>query len=89
MQILLDLAVLTVVVHYLGSLDTFAPFMYIFHIVLACIFFPRRESLLVTLAAMGMYLVCILLESAGVIAPAPVLAEPADYRSAMRRHWSS
>ena len=74
MQILLDLAVLTVVVHYLGSLDTFAPFMYIFHIVLACIFFPRGESLLVMLAAMGMYLVCIFLEIAGVIAP--VLASP-------------
>ncbi len=37
---MLDLAVLTVVIHYLGSLETYAPFMYLFHIVLACIFFP-------------------------------------------------
>jgi signal transduction histidine kinase len=76
MQILVDLAVLTVVVHYLGSLETYAPFMYLFHIVLACIFFPPRQSLLVTLAAMGMYLTCILLESVGAIAPASVLASP-------------
>ena len=60
LQIMLDLAVLTVVVHYLGSLETFAPFMYLFHIVLACIFFPSPQSLLVTLSAMGMYLACIL-----------------------------
>ena len=44
LQILLDLAVLTVVVHYLGSLETYAPFMYLFHIVLACIFFPLRAE---------------------------------------------
>ena len=66
LQILLDLAVLTVVVHYLGSLETYAPFMYLFHIVLACIFFPYTQSLLVTLSAMGMYLGCIVLESTGV-----------------------
>ena len=40
LQILFDLAVLTVVVHYVGSMETYAPMMYLFHIVLACIFFP-------------------------------------------------
>ncbi len=74
LQIVLDLAVLTVVIHYLGSLETYAPFMYLFHIVLACIFFPRPQSLLVTLSAMGMYLACILLESLGVIPFRSVLA---------------
>jgi two-component system, OmpR family, phosphate regulon sensor histidine kinase PhoR len=74
LQILLDLAMLTVVVHYLGSLETYAPFMYLFHIVLACIFLPPPQSLLVTLSAMGMYFMCLLLESAGVVAPASVLA---------------
>jgi two-component system, OmpR family, phosphate regulon sensor histidine kinase PhoR len=74
LQIVLDLAVLTVVVHYLGSLETFAPFMYLFHIVLACIFLPYAQSLLVTLAAMGMYLACLVLESTGTIAPHSVLA---------------
>ena len=74
LQIVLDLAVLTVVVHYLGSWETFAPFMYLFHIVLACIFLPYSESLLVTLAAMGMYLACLIVESTGVIAPHSMLA---------------
>ena len=46
LQIMLDLAMLTVVVHYLGSLETYSPFMYLFHIVLACIFFSydRKAS---------------------------------------------
>jgi len=48
LQILLDLAALTVVVHNIGSLATFAPFMYLFHIVLACIFLPCAQSLEVT-----------------------------------------
>ena len=74
LQILLDLAVLTVVVHYVGSLETYAPFMYLFHIVLACIFLPYAQSLLVTLSAMGMYLACLVLESTGVVAAASVLA---------------
>ena len=65
LQIVLDLAVLTVVVHYLGSLETFAPFMYLFHIVLACIFLPYAQSLLVTLSAMGMYLACLTLGKRG------------------------
>jgi len=73
LQILLDLAALTVVVHHIGSLATFAPFMYLFHIVLACIFLPYAQSLGVTLAAMGMYLVCLILEGTGVIAPRSVL----------------
>lgn len=65
LQILLDLAVLTVVIHYVGSLSTYAPFMYLFHIVLACIFFPPGEGLLVTVSAMGMLLICVVAESAG------------------------
>jgi signal transduction histidine kinase len=73
-QIALDLALLTVVVHHLGSLETYAPFMYLFHIVLACIFFPYAQSLLVTLSAMGMYAGCVLLEGAGIVPPQSVLA---------------
>ena len=38
-QIVVDLATLTVVVHYLGSLTTFICFAYLFHTGLACIFF--------------------------------------------------
>ena len=74
LQILMDLALLTVVIHYLGSLDSYAQFMYLFHIVLACIFLPYAQSLRVTLSAMGMYLICLALEAAGVVSPRSVLA---------------
>jgi signal transduction histidine kinase len=77
LQILLDLAVLTVVVHYLGSLYTFAPFMYLFHIVLSCIFLPYTRSLAVTLAAMGMYLALLALEGSRAIGTSSLLTAPA------------
>ena len=83
LQIVLDLAVLTVVVHYLGSVETFAPFMYLFHIVLACIFFPNRQSLLVSVLAMVMYLLCVGLESSGVLASRTVWAEMAAARGTL------
>ena len=40
-QIFLDLVILTMVVHYVGSLDTVISFAYLFHTVLSCIFFSR------------------------------------------------
>ncbi len=69
LQILVDLAVLTAVVHWLGSVETIAPLMYLFHIVLACIFFTSQESLTVTGIALAMYLACVALEATGRIAP--------------------
>ena len=75
-QILVDLVVLTVVIHFLGSTTTYAPFMYLFHIILACIFFTRRESAAVTVAAAMFYLGCLLAEFAGMVAPTTVLAAP-------------
>ena len=74
-QILVDLAVLTVVVHYLGSLETNVAFAYLFHIVLACIFFPRAPSFAITAIACGLYTSCVGLEEAGVLAPAGIYAD--------------
>ncbi len=68
-QILVDLGVLTLLVHALGSVGSFAPFMYLFHIVLACIFFPYGRSLLVLAAALGMYIACLGLEIAFLPGP--------------------
>jgi two-component system phosphate regulon sensor histidine kinase PhoR len=81
LQIVLDLAMVTVVVHCVGSLGTFAPFMYLFHIVLACIFLPYAQSLGVTLVSMGMYLATIFLEAAGAVAPLSVLIGMPDRSS--------
>ncbi len=65
-QIAFDLVVLTAVVHYVGSIETFISFTYLFHIVLACIFFSRGSSLAVTLLAAALYTVCVALEANGI-----------------------
>lgn len=67
LQIAVDLIVLTILVHVIGSTSTFIPFTYLFHIILACIFFPPKESLLVTILSAGLYLSCIALELSGVL----------------------
>ncbi len=81
LQILVDLAVLTAVVHFVGSVHSVAPLMYLFHIVLVCIFFPSAESLAVTGLAMAMYVLCVTVECFGAFparsmwCPAPPAAQ--------------
>jgi len=69
-QIVLDLLVLTVFVHFAGSLETDVTFAYLFHIVLACIFLSGAESLAVTLVACVLYVACLVAEETGLLAPA-------------------
>ncbi len=81
LQILTDLLFVTVVVHMVGSTHSFIVFIYIFHIVLACIFFNPFGSLMVTLAASTMYIVNIILEILpgspfSDILPGPALVQP-------------
>lgn len=76
-QIILDLAVLTVVVHFMGSLETYVPFVYLFHIVLACIFFSSPQSAAVTALAAALYIGCVAAETTGLIPPAGIYASSA------------
>jgi signal transduction histidine kinase len=76
LQIVADLVILTAVIHHLGSLETGAPFMYLFHIILACIFFTPIESLMISGLAVGLFSACLLLESVGACPPQTVLASP-------------
>ncbi len=76
-QIIFDLLALTVVVHYMGSLETYVAFAYLFHIVLSCIFFSRGRSLVVTVVASVLYISCVVLEEANVVAPAGIHLDPA------------
>jgi signal transduction histidine kinase len=69
------------VVHFLGSVETIAPLMVLFHIVLACIFFSSLESLAITGIALAMYVLCVLLESTGVLAAQAVWAASPAARS--------
>jgi len=69
-QIVIDLLVLTVVVHFIGSVETCVPFVYLFHIVLACIFFSLRQSAIVAILACVLYVGCVAGEVTGLIPPA-------------------
>lgn len=69
-QVLLDLIVLTAVVHAVGGSVSYAPVAYLFHIVLACIFFSPGESLAVTAVAAALFGTLTLLQTAGIL-PAP------------------
>jgi len=76
-QIIGDLLVLTVIVHYIGSLETYVAFAYLLHIVLACVFFTRWRSFAVTAVACGLYVGCVALEWTGVLPTAGIYADPA------------
>ncbi len=64
---MVDLLVLTAVVHFTGSMETYLPFTYLFHIVLACVFFSRKQSFIVAITACVLYVGCILAEQSQII----------------------
>lgn len=71
-QIVFDLLVLTAVVYFVGSVETYICFTYLFHCILACIFFPPRASLCATILAACLYVGCVVLESTAVLPPSGV-----------------
>ncbi len=75
-QIIVDLLVLTVVVHFLGSIRTYIPFTYLFHIALACIFLSRLQSLAVVAVAIAMFAACLLLEYTKTLPPVRLFSDP-------------
>lgn len=75
LQILTDLMVLTVLVHEVGSTGTFIAFAYLFHIVLACIFFAPRDSFMVTVLAVLLFIGCLVLETNGILPRHSLLVE--------------
>jgi len=74
-QISFDLLVLTAVVHYVGSLETYAPFAYVFHIALACIFFSPVRSFRVAALASVLYVVCVALERSEMLPASSIYAD--------------
>lgn len=75
-QIIVDLLCLSVVVHFVGSIATPAPFFYVLHIALSCIFFSTVESLIVTALVCAMYSVVLLFENPLLfLAPQSVLID--------------
>ena len=76
LQIIIDLIVVTILVHIIGSTQTFISFTYLFHIALACIFFPPSNSLIVTILASVMYMTCIIMELLGILPAACIFTNP-------------
>jgi signal transduction histidine kinase len=75
-QIIVDLLCLSVVVHYVGSIGTPAPFFYVLHIALSCIFFSTVESLVVAGLVCVMYGIVLLIEDPLLfLAPQSVLID--------------
>lgn len=61
-QIIVDLICLSFVEHFIGSTATPAPFFYVLHITLACIFFSTKESFVVAVLVCVMYTTVLLVE---------------------------
>jgi signal transduction histidine kinase len=81
-QIVTDLLVLTAVTHWLGPRVPAAPFMYLFHIILACIVFSAGESLGVAGLAAALYLAMLLFEGFNWLPPSSVLLPQVAGRTA-------
>lgn len=75
LQIISDLLIVTATVHLVGSLETYIPFIYLFHIVLACIFLAPKESFCLTLFSCLLYTICIALEMTGILSPSSLYVE--------------
>jgi signal transduction histidine kinase len=72
-QIVSDLTVLTILVYRIGATETVISFAYLFHITLACIFFGRRDSLVVTTMSAALFLATAFLEAMAVLPRASIL----------------
>lgn len=66
-QIVVDLVILTILVHLVGSTETAVSFLYLLHIVLACVFFSRRQSFLVLVLASLLYGMCVAWEMVRIL----------------------
>jgi len=66
-QIVLDLVLVTAFVHFLGSIETFVSFVYLFHIALAAMLLSRGQSMAVALVACGLYAACVFAELVGLL----------------------
>lgn len=73
-QIASDLVFLTVLVYLVGATNTVVSFTYLFHITLACIFFGRRDSFIVTFLSAILFLALVIAECTGLIPFTTILA---------------
>jgi signal transduction histidine kinase len=73
-QITVDLVCLTALVHFCGSIATPAPFLYVLHIVLSCVFFSSGSSFKVAFMAIIFYLATVTAEMTGIFGRQSIFA---------------
>lgn len=73
-QIASDLVFLTVLIYLIGTTNTVISLTYLFHITLACIFFGRWDSFIVTLLSATLFLTTVTAECVGLVPYATILA---------------
>ena len=66
-QIIFDLIIVTIMVHKMGTITTFFSFTYLFHIALACVFFPPGKSIIVPVLAAFFFVSCLILEFTNIL----------------------
>lgn len=84
-QMSLDLIALIFVIHFIGSITTPAPFIFLFHITLACIFFNKPTSFGVTLFSILLVDSLILIEYTGHIQPVCIFFSIFQYLALQNR----
>ena len=77
-QIVLDLVFVTSLVYFIGSTDTFIPFIYLIHIVISCIFFSKSRSIFVVCIASFFYLACVILQNRSILQQQTILISSAQ-----------
>ena len=66
-QIIVDLLFVTALVYFVGSSNTYIPFIYLIHIALSCIFYSRSKSIIVVSISAFLYMSCIILQCIGIL----------------------
>lgn len=66
-QITLDLVALTILLHYAGGIENPFSFFFVFHVIIASILLPKRESYAVATLACCLFVGLTLAESLGVL----------------------
>jgi len=80
-QILLDLILLTLLLHYSGGLENPFNFFYIFHVIISSILLPRRIAYAYAFIAVALYSGLILTEQAGWISRYSLVGLPEMHRT--------
>lgn len=80
-QIVLDLVILTCILHFTGGIHNPFSLFYVFHVILASILLSRRSAYAVAALCMTLYSAMVMLEFFEVMPSSPLTAKIASYTS--------